>query len=69
MAEDFDFGLIGIPEDELDELFADADGSPAISDGAVDAIPEPITRPVTLGRCTRTVCAALMRSIMLLWHC
>ena len=47
LAEDFDLGLIGIPEDELDALLADADHRPAISDGAADAIPEPPADPIT----------------------
>ena len=47
LAEDFDLGLIGIPEDELDALLADADDRPAISDDAADAIPEPPTEPIT----------------------
>ena len=41
LAEDFDLGLIGIPDDELDALLADTDDHPAISDDAADAIPEP----------------------------
>ncbi len=49
LAEDFDLGLIGIPEDELDALLADADDRPTNSDDAADEIPdapaEPITRP------------------------
>jgi hypothetical protein len=50
MAEDFDLGLIGIPEDELDALLHDADDDRApIDDDTADAIPEapaePITRP------------------------
>jgi DNA modification methylase len=51
LAEDFDLGLIGIPEDELDTLLHDAgddDGTP-VDDDTADAIPEapaePITRP------------------------
>jgi ParB-like chromosome segregation protein Spo0J len=47
LAEDFDLGLIGIPEDELDALLSDADDRPAISDDAADAIPEPPTDPIT----------------------
>ena len=47
LAEDFDLGLIGIPEDELDALLADADDRPAISDDAADAIPEPTAEPIT----------------------
>ena len=47
LAEDFDLGLIGIPEDELEALLADADEQPAISDDAADAIPEPPAHPIT----------------------
>jgi len=47
LAEDFDHGLIGIPEDELDALLADADDRPAISDDAADAIPDPPADPIT----------------------
>jgi DNA modification methylase len=47
LAEDFDLGLIGIPEDELEALLADADDRPAISDAAADAIPEPPADPIT----------------------
>lgn len=47
LAEDFDLGLIGIPEDELDALLADADDRPAISDDAADAIPAPPADPIT----------------------
>ncbi|WP_375568430.1 ParB N-terminal domain-containing protein [Seohaeicola saemankumensis] len=47
LAEDFDLGLIGIPEDELDALLADADDRPAISDDAADAIPAPPAKPIT----------------------
>jgi DNA modification methylase len=47
LAQDFDLGLIGIPEDELDALLADADDRPAISDDAADAIPEPPAEPIT----------------------
>jgi DNA modification methylase len=47
LAEEFDLGLIGIPEDELDALLADADDRPAISDDAADAIPEPPADPIT----------------------
>jgi len=47
LAEDFDLGLIGIPEAELDALLADADDHPAISDDAADAIPEPPAEPIT----------------------
>ncbi|MDB5658094.1 MAG: modification methylase [Cypionkella sp.] len=46
LAEDFDLGLIGIPEDELDALLADADDR-SISDGAADAIPDPPAEPIT----------------------
>ena len=49
LAQDFDLGLIGIPEDELDALLADAGDRQEISDDAADAIPElpaePITKP------------------------
>jgi len=50
MAEEFDLGLIGIPEDELDALLHDADDDRApIDDDPADSIPEapdePITRP------------------------
>ena len=50
LAEDFDLGLIGIPEDELDALLHDADDDQApIDDDTADTIPdapaEPITRP------------------------
>ncbi len=52
LAEDFDLGLIGIPEDELDALLADADDRPAIPDDAADAVPdlpaEPITKPADI---------------------
>ena len=41
LAEDFDLGLIGIPDDELDAFLADADDRPTISDDAADAIPAP----------------------------
>ena len=47
LAEDFDLGLIGIPDDELDALLADADDRPAISDDAADATPEPPAEPIT----------------------
>ena len=47
LAEDFDLGLIGIPEDELDALLADADDGPEISDDAADAIPEPPAEQIT----------------------
>ena len=39
--------MIGIPEDELDALLADADDRPAISDDAADAIPDPPSDPIT----------------------
>jgi hypothetical protein len=50
IAEDFDLGLIGIPEDELEALLHDADDDRApIDDQVADVIPEapaePITRP------------------------
>ena len=47
LGEDFDLGLIGIPEDELDALLAGADDRPEISDDAADAIPEPPAEPIT----------------------
>ena len=47
LAEDFDLGLIGIPEYELDALLADADDRLAISDDAADAIPDPPAEPIT----------------------
>ncbi|MDZ4095933.1 MAG: site-specific DNA-methyltransferase [Paracoccaceae bacterium] len=47
LAEDFDLSLIGIPEDVLDALLADADDRPAISDDAADAIPAPPADPIT----------------------
>ncbi len=47
LAEDFDLGLIGIPEDELAALLAFADASLAISDDDADAIPEPPADPIT----------------------
>jgi DNA methylase len=47
LAEDFDLGLIGIPDDEVDALLADADERPAISDDAADAIPDPPADPIT----------------------
>ncbi|MFC6499618.1 ParB N-terminal domain-containing protein [Gemmobacter lanyuensis] len=46
MAEDFDLGLIGIPEDELDALLHDDDRTP-IDDGTADTIPEAPTDPIT----------------------
>ena len=50
LAEDFELGLIGIPEDELDALLRDGDDDrTVIDDDEADAIPEapaePITRP------------------------
>jgi hypothetical protein len=49
MAEDFDLGLIGIPDNELDALLHDADDRAPIDDDTADTIPEapaePITRP------------------------
>jgi len=54
MAEDFDLGLIGIPEDELDALLNDADVRAPIEDDSADTIPEapaePITRPGDIWR-------------------
>ena len=47
LAEDFDLGLIGIPEDELDALLADTDDRPAISDYPADTIPDPPADPIT----------------------
>ena len=47
LADGFDLGLLGIPEDELDALLADAEDRPAISDDAADAIPEPPAEPIT----------------------
>ena len=47
MAEEFDLGLIGIPDDELDALLADTDDRPAISDDTADAIPDPPAEPIT----------------------
>ncbi|WP_232295725.1 DNA modification methylase [Pseudorhodobacter aquimaris] len=47
LAEDFDLGLIGIPEDELDALLADTDDRPEISDNAADTIPDPPAEPIT----------------------
>ena len=38
LAEDFDLGLIGIPDDELDAWLADADERKKISDDPADAI-------------------------------
>jgi hypothetical protein len=49
VAEDFDHGLIGIPENELDALLHDAEDRAPIDDDTADTIPgapaEPITRP------------------------
>ena len=49
MAEDFDLGLIGIPEGELDALLHDTDDRTSIDDDTADTIPDapadPITRP------------------------
>ena len=48
LAEDFDLGLIGIPEDELDALLNDADDNRTpIDDDAADTIPEPPAEPIT----------------------
>ena len=47
LAEDFDLGVIGIPEVELDALLADIDDRPAISDDAADTIPDPPADPIT----------------------
>ena len=48
MAEDFDLGLIGIPEDELDALLHVGDDErTVIDDDAADAIPEPPAEPIT----------------------
>jgi DNA modification methylase len=49
LAEDFDLGLIGIPEDELDALLHDADDEDRapIDDDTADTIPEPPTEPIT----------------------
>ncbi|PZX36291.1 DNA modification methylase [Roseinatronobacter thiooxidans] len=48
LAEDFDLGLIGIPEDELDALLNDADDNRApIDNETADAIPEPPAEPIT----------------------
>jgi len=47
LAEDFDLGLIGIPEGELDALLVDAEDRPTISDDAADAIPAPPAEPIT----------------------
>jgi hypothetical protein len=59
LAEDFDIGLIGIPDDELDALLNDPDDRAPMDDDAADTIPEapaePITRPATSGRWAITV--------------
>jgi DNA modification methylase len=47
MAEDFDLGLIGIPEDELDALLHDADDRAPIDDDTADIIPEAPVEPIT----------------------
>ena len=48
LAEDFDLGLIGIPEDELDALLHDADDDRMpIDDDTADTIPEAPTEPIT----------------------
>ncbi|MFN3973343.1 MAG: site-specific DNA-methyltransferase [Gemmobacter sp.] len=48
LAEDFDLGLIGIPENELDALLhADDDDRTVIDDDAADSIPEPPAEPIT----------------------
>lgn len=48
LAEDFDLGLIGIPEDELDSLLHEAgDDRTPIDDDAADTIPEPPTESIT----------------------
>jgi DNA modification methylase len=48
MAAEFDLGLIGIPEDELDALLRDADDdSVPIDDDTADTIPEPPAEPIT----------------------
>ena len=48
LAEDFDLGLIGIPEDELDALLRDGEDRQEISDDAADAIPEPPAEPIAV---------------------
>jgi DNA modification methylase len=64
MAEDFDLGVIGIPEDELDALLHDADDRAPIDDDTADTIPEatadPITRPGDIWRLGhhRLICGA-----------
>jgi DNA modification methylase len=47
LADGFDLGLLGIPENELDALLADAEDRPAISDDAADVIPAPPAEPIT----------------------
>ncbi len=47
LAEDFDLGLIGIPEDELDALLHDADDRAPIDDDTADTIPEAPAEPIT----------------------
>ena len=47
LAEDFDLGLIRIPDHELDALLAEGDGRLTISDDAADAIPDPPAEPIT----------------------
>ncbi|SIS91979.1 ParB N-terminal domain-containing protein [Phaeovulum vinaykumarii] len=47
MAADFDLGLIGIPEDELDALLHDAYDRAPIDDDAADTIPEAPAEPIT----------------------
>ena len=54
MAEDFDLGLIGIPEDELDALLHDAADRAPIDDDTADTSPRPrpsrTRRQATSGR-------------------
>ena len=49
MAENFDLGLIGIPDNELDALLHDTDDRASIDENSADTIPEappePIARP------------------------
>ncbi len=47
LADGFDLGLLGIPENELDALLAEAEGGPEMSDDAADAIPAPPAEPIT----------------------
>lgn len=48
LAEDFDLGLIGIPEDELDALLRAGDEDrTVIDDDAADAIPDPPAETIT----------------------